>query len=247
MLSRVIRKSKVSFLKKEIEKNPFKGTKDLDGSYFYKNKGYTLRYRIKEFPSGEKKIEWISYKRRLTGFEEFIYKIKRLFSRLVFYPRPRPFIVILLFSIIIIFYIWVLIPQSSKINFYKWSVSRMIGVSPQQVEYKAGGWFEVYGKRIMSEDKHTEPLTFTINPLRWLFFSDYGYVTRWRGKEYGGYKTHYLKTDKKGEISIIKEAGRDIHGKLEADKIKWDVSKDAGPTVTQDIEIKEEGIRVIDR
>lgn len=242
----MIRESKVYFFKKKIKKNPLIGIKDLDGSFLYKDKGYTLRYRIEIIPSGEKKINWVSYKYRLTAFEEFIYKVKRFFKRFILYFRLKPSLIIPFFLIIVILYIWVLIPQTAKINFYKWSVSRMVGVSPQQVEYKGGGWFEVYGKRIIPEDARTEPLTFTINPLRWLFFSDYGYVTRWRGKEYGGYKTHDLKIDKERGISI-KEQSRDIHGKFEGDKIKWDVSKETGRPLSQDIEIKEEGIRIIDR
>ena len=125
------------------------------------------------------------------------------------------------------------------------ALSRAIGVSPEHVEYKGGGWFQIYGKRIISEDKRTEPLTFTINPLHWLFFSDYGYVTRWKGKEYGGYKTHYLETDKEGKIST-ENGGREVHGKIEGDKIKWDVHTKSKSSVSQDIKITEEGIRIVD-
>lgn len=246
ILNRIISKLKVSFLKKEIKKNPFIGIKDLDDTYLFKKEGYILRYRIVDLPSGDKEIKLISYKCRLTGFEEFIYKIKRFIGRAVLYPRLKTSVIISLFLIIVILYIWILIPQTVKINFYRWSAARMIGVSPEQVEYKEAGWFEIYGKRIIPEDKRTEPLTFTINPLRWLFFSDYGYVTRWRGKEYGGYKTHDLRLDEERKISI-KETGRPAHGKFEGDKIKWDVSKGKGLPLTQDIEIKEEGIRIIDR
>lgn len=249
------RKSKLYFLKKEIEKSPLIGAKDLDGAYFYKKNGYTLRYRIIKLPSGEKKIRLISYKSRLSGLEEFIYKIKRFFQRIIFYSHIKHFLVISFFLIITIIYIWILIPESKKEGFYKFALSHAIGVSPEQVEYRGGGWFEIYGKRIISTDKRSEPLTFEVNPLRWLSFSDFGSVTRWRGKESGGYKTYDLKTDKEGKIST-EETGReifggkvklpDIEGKAEGNKIEWGTSEGAGP-FSQDIEATKEGIRVIDR
>ena len=81
-------------------------------------------------------------------------------------------------------------------------------------------------------------LIFTVNPLYWLFFSDYGSLRRWRGKDYGGYKTDPLKIDPEGRISI-REAGREIHGKMEGNgELKWDIP--SGPVVSskQDIKIE---------
>lgn len=246
-------KLKLCFLKKEIKKNPLIGEKDLDGTLLYKKNGYTLRYSIEELPSGEKKIQWISYKLHLTALEEFIYKIKIFFQRLILYSRLKPSLIFSFFLIVIVIYIWTLIPEPTKIGFYKSLISHTVGVSPKQIEYKGRGWFEIYGKRIVSKERHVEPFVFTVNPWRWLFFSDAGFVTRWRGKE-SGYKTHYLKIDKEGKISTV-ETGQEafggkvklryLEGKVEGDKIKWRVPGGAEPGVTEDIKITEEGIRVI--
>ena len=256
ILIRGIRKSKIFFLKKEIEKSPLIGIKDLDGTYLYKKRGYTLRYRIIGLPSGIKKIKLISYKSRLTAFEGFIYKIKEYFQRLMSYSHLKPSLILPIFLIIIIVCVWMLIPQPKKARVYELVISRAVRVSSEQVEYKGGGWFEIYGKRIASKDKRAEPLTFTVNPFRWLFFGDAGFVTRWRGKDSGGYKTYYLEKDKEGKITA-RETGREIftgkvkfpyvEGKVEGDKIKWAVPEGTTPGVTQDIKTTEEGIRIIDR
>lgn len=244
ILRRTIIKLKVSFLKKEIKKNPLIGERDLDSTFLYKKNGYTLRYTTRELPSGEKEISWISYKYRLSSPEESIYKIKRFFQRLILYSRLKPSLFLFLFFIIIVVYIWVIIPESKKIGFYKFSLSRIIGIKPQDIEYIGGGRFEIYGKRIIPQKGRAEPFIFTINPLRWLFFSDYGYITRWRGKEQGGYITQYLKGDQ-DRISV-KEFGRDIHGKIGGGEVKWDIPKRNGSEFRQDIKIKEGEVRVID-
>lgn len=236
-------KSKIYYLKRQIQKQPLIGIQDLDGTRLYKKNGYALRYSIKELSSGEKKIQWISSKLRLTGLELVAHKIRRLFQRLLIRSRLKPYLISSFSIIIFIIYLWVLIPEPKKIAFYKSALSRIVGVNPEEVEYKGGGWFEVYGKRIMPG--HTEQLTFTVNPLRWLFFADLGSVTRWRGKDSGGYRTHELKADEQSR-EITRHKYIPVHGKKEGDKIEWDRPVGSGSTI-QDIEIEKEGIRIIDR
>lgn len=255
ILRRTIVKLKLFFLKKEIEKNPLVGEEDLDGTFRYIKNGYTLRYGIEELSSGKRKISWVSYKFRLTALEEFIHKIKIFFKRLMLNFRLKPSLTLPFFLIIIVAYALTFIPESKKIKFYQFTLSHMLGIKPKYIKYKGGGWYGISGKRIISEEGRVEPFTFTVNPWHWLFFSDPGYVIRWRGKE-SGYKKHYLKIDEQGKIST-EEKGREAfggkvklpytEGKVEGGTIKWSAPQGAQSGVTDDIKRTEEGIRVIDR
>jgi hypothetical protein len=58
--------------------------------------------------------------------------------------------------------------------------------------------------------------------LRWLFFQEGGFVTRWRGKSFG-YATHPVAFNDRGDVWLNKE-GTWRHGRFTTDKtLEWDV------------------------
>jgi len=245
-------------LKKKIKNNPSIGIKQQDNSYDYKEEGYTISYRVKEFPLGVKAVEWLSLKRRLTFIEEKILDIKRNLDKFFLYQRWitlfRPSAIIVLMASLIIFYLGM--EQSSKrIGRFKWIVARITGISPESIKYVGGGWFDVFGQRRFL-DKGGDPVTVSFNPLGWLFFSDTAHINRWN-KELNKYVTYSVVVNDKGDIWLDKKDGKiqgkglvkknkQIHGKIQADRIIWDEPTGSLQVSGHHIGVEDDRLRFID-
>ncbi len=171
-------------IKNKIKKNPLIGIKQDEDSYYYKEKGYNINYRIRESFAGNKIVEWLTLKRRLTTFEEKVLNLKRALDKFFLYQRWitlfRPLVVIVLVASLIIFYLGM--EQSFKrIEHFKWIVARITGISPESIRYSGEGWFKISGQR-GSKDQEVEQITISFNPLRWLFLSDTANVSQWSEK-----------------------------------------------------------------
>jgi len=222
---------RISGLKKKIEKNPLLGIKEEDNTYCYKEKGYVINYRIIETPAGIKRIESLSIKRRLNYFERKIINLKKGLDKFFLYQRWmvffRPAIFFLLISSIIIFYFGLIETQKTKVERLKWAVATAIGVSTSQIQYIGDGLLEITTQRKTAADKINEPVRYTVNPFKWFFSSDTGFVTRWRGKPYG-YVTHPVVYNENGEVWLNKE-GTWRHGRFTgARTIEWDTPQGTG-------------------
>ncbi|MCX5704062.1 MAG: hypothetical protein NT066_06205 [Candidatus Omnitrophica bacterium] len=218
-------------LKKKIKNNPLIGVKQEDNSYYYKQKGYCLSYRIKESPAGIKTVQWLSLKRRLRFFEGGILSIKRSLVKFFLYQRWlvifRPFILFPLIISISIFYFGLVETQKARVERLKWLVASAVGASPDQIQYIGDGWLEVSTQRKTAVDGVMEPVRYAFNPFTWFFSSQAGFVSRWRGEPFG-YVTHPVVYNEEGEVWINKE-GTWRHGMFTGGKvIDWDIPQGTG-------------------
>jgi len=230
MLIYLFQKIRFVTLEHKIKKNPYIGKEDSDGTYNYKQGSYSIRYRIVKQGQGKESVEWISQRRRLSAYGEGLKRIKHRFFKfrhyqgwLVFFHPPILFLV--LFSILI-FYFGLMETQETKIERYKWLVASIAGVDPGQIQYIGDGWLEIPAQRKTAVDKINEPVQYTFNPFRWLFSSEAGFVTRWRGEPYGS-ATHPVVYNERGDVWINKE-NEWQHGNISANTIKWDIPQGTG-------------------
>ncbi len=233
-------------LKNKIKNNPLIGIKQEDNSYYYKGKGYTISYRIKESFAGIKIVEWLTLKRRLTTFEEKVLNLKRALDNFFLYQRWitlfRPLVVIVLVASLIIFYLGM--EQSFKrIEHFKWIAAQITGVSPESISYAGEGWFKIFGQR-GSKDREVEPITISFNPLRWLFFSDTANVSRWSEKS-NKYITYPVTINDKGDVWLGKKSGQ-IHGNALGDKVVWDEPQGVREVPGHRIAIEDGKLKIFD-
>lgn len=249
MLERI----RFALLKKKIKKNPYLGKEDIGGVYAYKEGGYAIKYRVLKEAPGKESVEWISEKCRLSPYEETIRKVKNNASNfwhyqgwLVFFRAP---VILLLLASAFLLYFGLLETQEAKAKRFNWIISRAIGVSPGQIEYIGSGWLEISTQREAAVDRINEPVKYTINPFKWFFSSKAGFVTRWRGEQYG-YVTHPVAYNERGEVWIKKE-GIWRQGQISGKTVKWDIPQGtgirAGKVVSHEISIRDKKLQVIDK
>jgi len=237
-----------SRLKKKIKNNPSTGTKQEDNSYDYKEKGYTISYRVKESLSGGKAVEWLSLKRRLTFIEKEILDIKRSLSDFFLYQRWvalfRPSAVIVLMVSLIIFYLGM--EQSSKrIEHFKWIAGQITGITPESIKYAGAGEFQVFGRKRYLDGKEVDPVTISFNLLGWLFFSDAAHINRWN-KKLNKYLTYSFTIDDRGDVWLGKKKEGQIYGKVEGNKIMWNEPAGTSRYKGHDIVLEDSKLRFID-
>ena len=216
-------------IKNKIKNNPLIGIKQEDNSYYYKEKGYTISYRIRESCAGNKIVEWLSLKRRLTTFEEKVLNLKKALDKFFLYQRWvilfRPLVVIVLITSLIIFYFGIKEHSLKRIERFRWIVAQITGVSPESIRYAGEGWFKISGQK-SSKDREVEPITISFNPLRWLFLSDSANVSRWSEKS-NKYITYPVTINDKGDVWLGKKSGQ-IHGRVLSNEVIWDTPQRAG-------------------
>ena len=235
-------------LKHIIERNPHIGLEDKDGNFIYKQGKFTLKYRIVslEINEAKKRIELISTKKKLRPGEEKFIKFKKGISEFLIYHEwihlfKSPVFFLLLMPILI-FYFVLVEPQMYKDYRLRWIISRMLRLDPKDVEIKSGGWVKIWGSRRMAVAQQTEPISYNVNLFKWLTFQNEGYITRWRGKQYG-YVDHSLKYDDHGNIWLEKE-GKWRQGKIYKDALYWEEPQGtgimAGKVLGHDLRLRDE-------
>jgi len=229
-ITHLYHKIRFAILRKRIKKNPYIGQEESHGIYLYKKDGYSINYRIIKLPGGEVQIEWVSHRRRLNAYEERIRRIKQglldfwHYQKWLFFFRPSIFFLLLVS--ILFFYSEVMEKQETKIARLKWMIASILTINPRDVQYIGDGWLEISGQRTTAVDKIGEPIRYTFNPFRWFFFSEGGFLTRWRGRPYG-YVTHPIVYNDKGEVWINKE-GTWRHGRIDGKTIGWEAPQGTG-------------------
>jgi hypothetical protein len=236
-------------LKHKIKNNPFLGEQDVNGNYYYKEKGYTIIYKIKQLPKGRNGVTWIYYKRRLTGFEDKILKIKRRLDKIFLYQKWnilfRPIPVVILVSSLIIFYFGIKQNSLRRIELFRQIVAQMTGLNPESVKYTDKGWFEISGQK-KALDGRLNPLVIKINPLRSLFLPEGAIISRWN-TELNKYIDYSVSINSKGSVCLEKKEGH-FYGRREGHKIVWDEPPDTIRKVLgEDIIIEDGALKIVDR
>jgi hypothetical protein len=230
MIFHLYHKVRFAILKKKIKKNPHIGQENIDGTYDYKQGSYGIRYCIAKEASAKESIQWVSRRRHLSAYEQNIKGIKRSFFKFWHYQGWLSFlsppIIFLLFISIVIFYFGLMETQKTKVERFKWIVASVVGISPHQIEYIGDGWLDISGQRRTAVDRIYEPIRYMVNPFRWFFSSEAGFVTRWRGESYG-YVTHPIVYNERGDVWLNKE-GNWIYGKISGKEVNWDVPQGTG-------------------
>lgn len=225
MVTHLFYKIRFAVLKKKIKSNPYIGEADIDGTYLYRQDGYSIRYRIIKLPSGKTDIEWLSLKRRFSAYEEMTRKLRKEFFDFWHYQKWfmlfRPSFFLFLIVGVIILYSEVIETQEAKTNRFKWLIASAIGISTKDIQYIGDGRLEISGQRQRQQDGINEPIKYSFNPLRWLFSSEEGLLTRWRGEPFG-YTTHSVVFNDRGDVWIRKEDTPWQHGIISGENIKWD-------------------------
>lgn len=239
-----------AILKKRIKNNPYIGKEDSDGTHVYKKGHYSIRYRIINLPEGKVGVEWVSQKRRYSAYEEKVRRIKKGLFDFWYYQRWsiffRPPIIFILIAVILLFYFKVMSTREINAERLKWIVASVIGISPEDIQYIGDGWLEISGQR-KREDGVSEPIKYTFNPLRWLFFSEGGVLTRWRGEPFG-YATHSVVFNDRGDVWIKKKDTPWQHGIISGETIKWDTPVGSSKVTEQEkISTEDKKLRVIDK
>lgn len=217
-------KLKIAQLKRKIERNPFLGERDLDGTYLYKEGAYRLQYIVIESEQlkGKRSIEWLQIKRRLSPSEERLRGKKRPFAKFWHYQGWlslfRPTAIILLMAVVLIFYFALIEPQKAKVERYRWIIAKVLGIKPDQIEYIGGGWIEFGTKRKTVVDDQYEPTRLRLNPFRWLLRNEAAYVDRWLGDKYSSHQVVYSDM---GDL-WLRYKGEWQHGTISGEEIKWD-------------------------
>lgn len=234
-------------LKNKIKNNPLIGIKQKDNSYYYKEKGYTISYRIRESPAGIKIVEWLSLKHRLTTFEERVRNLKRALDKFFLYQRWltlfRPSVVIVLFTSLIIFYLGIKEHSLKRMERFRWIIAQITGISPESIRYAGEGWFKISGQK-SSKDREVEPITLSFNPLRWLFLSDAANVSLW-SKKLNRYVDYPVTINDKGDVWLGKKSSQ-IHGSVVGSKVVWDEPQRAGEVSGHHIVIEDGKLKIID-
>lgn len=231
---------KISFaiLRKKIKKNPYAGQETDDGTYLYTKDSYSISYRIIKLPEDKLCVEWISHRRRLSAYEERIKRIKKGFLDFWHYQKWlfffRPTILLILIVGIFLFYSEMMETQETKMARLRWIVASAVGVSPKDVQYIGDGNLEISAQRKRMADKIHEPIRYTFNPLRWLFSSESGILTRWRGESFG-YATHPVVINDNGDVWIKKKDTSWQHGIISGENIKWDTPLGSAKVTEQEL------------
>jgi hypothetical protein len=230
MITHLLHRIKFTILEKRIKRNPYIGKEDSDGTYLYEDNGYSIRYRIIKVSGGPQTIEWASQKRRLSPWELKIKKTRKWFFEFWHYQKWlvlfRPSLIFVLIISVFLFYFGVLETQESKIAGLKIIIASALGINTQDIQYLGDGWIEISGQRKTAVDQVSEPIRYTFNPFRWFFFSEGGFLTRWRGEHYG-YVTHPIAYNNRGEVWINKE-GTWRHGRIDGRTIEWETPQGTG-------------------
>lgn len=226
----VFNKIRIFRLKKKVKNNPYIGTKESNGTYIYRQGLFTIEYEILNIQTPRPLVKIISIKHRLTESEIARHRIKELFRNLFRYQTwiylLRPHILISFILGIAILYFGIIEPYQNKVDRFRWIVASVVGVSPQDIQYIGNGWLQISAQRKTAVDRISEPVRYTFNPLRWLFTSESGSVTRWRGRPYG-YVTHPIVYNEDGEVWINKEYTW-RHGRISGKTIEWDEPQGSG-------------------
>lgn len=230
MIMHLYHKVRFAILKKKIKKNPHIGRENIDGTYDYKQGSYGIRYYITKEASGRESIQWVSRRYRLSAYEQGIKGIKGSLFKFWHYQGwlsfLRPPIIFLLFTSMVIFYFGLMEIQRTKAERFKWIVASVVGISPQQIEYIGDGWLDISGQRRTAVDRIYEPIRYRVNPFRWLFSSEAGFITRWRGEPYG-YAAYPVVYNERGDIWINKQ-DKWRHGNISGNTIEWDIPQGTG-------------------
>jgi len=242
----------ISRLKNKIKNNPLIGTKQEDGSYYYKEKGYTISYRIREPTAGVKPVEWLFVRCRLTTFEEKALNLRRAIDKFFLYQRWitlfRPSVVIVLCVSLIICYLGIKENSLRRMEHLKWIVAQITGINQGSIRYIGEGRFTITGER-SPRDKEAESVTISFNPLRWLFLSDNtANVSLW-SKKLNRYIDYSVISNDKGDIWLGRK-NRQIHGRVQGNQVIWDTPLKVGlgeETPGHNIVIEDGKLKIIDQ
>jgi len=96
-----------------------------------------------------------------------------------------------------------------------------------------------------------EPIKYTFNPLKWLFFSDTGFIKRWRSESRGGgYVTHPVAYNERGDVWVKKKDAWE-HGRITGNVIKWDTPQVTGMSIRKttghEVSTQDRKFKVIDK
>ena len=230
MITRLLHILKFKSLRKKIKKNPALGKLDTDTVYLYREGLYVLKYRIMKDALGKEDVEWISQKRYLNSFEEWIKRISKNFFKFCHYQSwfifLKPFSLVFAVISIFVFYFGFVEARKTKIERFKWIIASVIQANPEQIEYIGDGWLQISSQRKTAVDKKREPIKYMFNPLRLFFSGGQDFLTRWRGKPFG-YATHPIVYNEFGEVWIYK-GGSWQSGRVNANTINWDTPQGTG-------------------
>ncbi len=247
-------------MRKRIKKNPYIGQED-NGSYVYKDGSYSISYRIIKMPEGKLCIEWIAHKCHFGAFEKKTRRIKKGFLDFWFYQKWtlffRPATLFILVASVFIFYFAVLETQEAKVERFKRIVASVVGIKTHDIQYVGGGWLEIPGQRRRIVEKINEParyvyepIKYAFNPLSWFLSSDTGFIKRWRSEASGGYVTHPVVYNDKGDVWLKKKNTWE-HGNISGETIKWDTPQVSGlsirKTTGQEVTVEDKKLKVIDK
>jgi hypothetical protein len=253
MITHLFHILKFKSLRKKIKKNPSLGKLDTDAAYLYREGLYALKYRIVKNALGKENVEWVSQKRYLNSFEEWIRKISKNFFKFWHYQSwlnfLKPFSVVLAVISIFIFYFGFVEARKTKIERIKWIIASVTQANPEQIEYIGDGWLQISSQRKTAVDKKEEPIKYRFNPLKLFFSGGQDSLTRWRGKPFG-YATHPIVYNEFGEVWIYK-GGSWQSGRVNANTINWDTPQGTGiqsdKVVRQDIVVENGKLKIKDK
>ena len=134
--------------------------------------------------------------------------------------------------------------REAKVERFKRIVASIVGIKPKDIQYVGDGWLEISGQR-KREDQTRELIRYTFNPLRWLFFSEGGVLTRWRGEPFG-YATHPVVYNDMSDVWLKKKDTWE-HGRISGETIKWDTPQGSGKVTEQEISPEDKKLKVIDK
>lgn len=243
-----------AILRKRIKKNPYIGQEASGETYLYEQDGYSINYRIIKLSGGKLRIEWISHKRRLGAYEEKIRRTRQKFLDFWYYQKWlfffRPPILLIVIVGMFLFYSEVMETQETKTARLKWMIASAVGINPKDIQYIGDGWLEASGQR-RRKDQTREPIRYTFNPLRWLFFSEGGVLTRWRGEPFGHaihtLDIHPVVYNERGDVWMKKRDTPWQHGRISGDTIKWDTPQGSRRVTDQEISVENKKLKIIDK
>jgi len=252
---------KFAILRKRIKRNPYIGEDAGDGAYLYTKGIYSINYRISKLADGRISVEWVSHKRRLRPYEGKIRRAKKGFHDFWIYQKwalfLRPSLLLILVVSIFLFYSEVMETQETKMARLKWMIASTVGISAKDIQYIGNGRLEISGTRrrtvetINAPPQYVrEPIKYAFNPLGWFFSSDIGFMKRWRGEAGGGYVTHPVVYNAKGDI-WLRKMGEWEHGKMSGEAIKWDTPQVTGFSIRKapghEITVQDKKLEIIDK
>lgn len=239
-----------AILRKRIKNNPYVGQEASDETYLYGQDGYSINYRIIKLSGGKVRIEWISHKCRLGAYEGKIKRIRQKFLDFWYYQKWlfffRPPILLIVIVGMLLFYSEVMETQETKMARLKGVIAAAVGTNPKDMQYIGDGWLEVSGQRKIPRERISEPIKYTFNPLRWLFFPEaVDSITRWRGRPFG-YVTYPVVYNKRGEVWLSKE-NTWRHGRISGETIEWDIPQGSRKVAGHEISIEDKKLKIIDK